>query len=73
MHIALSHSFPRSTKLAAALCAAAFMTGGAALAQQMANPYGPNINLASAKKVAAAGGSSAQDGQVAGVGAAVLQ
>ena len=31
-----------------------FMVTGTALAQQMPNPYGPNINLATAKMVAAA-------------------
>jgi uncharacterized protein GlcG (DUF336 family) len=31
-----------------------FIISGVAVAQQMPNPYGPNINLATAKKVAAA-------------------
>ena len=31
-----------------------FIVSGIAVAQQMPNPYGPNINLATAKKVAAA-------------------
>jgi uncharacterized protein GlcG (DUF336 family) len=44
----------RSLKLAAVLCVLALFIAGTAFAQQMPNPYGPNINLAAAKKVAAA-------------------
>jgi uncharacterized protein GlcG (DUF336 family) len=33
---------------------ALFVVAGTTMAQQMPNPYGPNINLATAKKVAAA-------------------
>jgi len=40
--------------LAAVFCLAALSIGGLAFAQQMPNPYGPNINLVTAKKVAAA-------------------
>jgi uncharacterized protein GlcG (DUF336 family) len=36
-----------------------FVFSGVALAQQMPNPYGPNISLATAKKVAAAAASEA--------------
>jgi len=36
-----------------------FIFSGTALAQQMPNPYGPNINLATAKKVAAAAAAEA--------------
>jgi uncharacterized protein GlcG (DUF336 family) len=35
-------------------CIALFAVAGVTMAQQMPNPYGPNINLAMAKKVAAA-------------------
>jgi len=35
-------------------CVALFAVASFAMAQQMPNPYGPNINLATAKKVAAA-------------------
>jgi len=44
----------RSIKLAAVLCVVALFIAGSAFAQQMPNPYGPNISLANAKKVAAA-------------------
>jgi glc operon protein GlcG len=44
----------RSLKLAAVLCVVALFISGSAFAQQMPNPYGPNISLANAKKVAAA-------------------
>jgi glc operon protein GlcG len=44
----------RSLKLAAVLCVVALFIAGSAFAQQMSNPYGPNISLANAKKVAAA-------------------
>jgi glc operon protein GlcG len=49
-------------KLAAVLLsAAALFTTASASAQQMPNPYGPNINLAAAKKVAAAAASKAAE------------
>src|SRR5512137_1729804 len=35
-------------------CLALFVVASTTIAQQMPNPYGPNINLATAKKVAAA-------------------
>lgn len=41
-------------KIIAVLCIALFVFSGIAVAQQMSNPYGSNINLATAKKVAAA-------------------
>jgi len=45
----------RNLKLIATLsCVALFFVASATMAQQMPNPYGPNINLATAKKVAAA-------------------
>jgi glc operon protein GlcG len=44
----------RSLKLAAVLCVVALFIAGSAFAQQMSNPYGPNISLANAKKVAVA-------------------
>ncbi len=45
----------RKLKLITAICCMAlFAVASIALAQQMPNPYGPNINLATAKKVAAA-------------------
>ena len=44
----------RSLKLAAVLCVLALFIAGTAFAQQMPNPYGPNIGLDAAKKVAAA-------------------
>ncbi len=45
----------RNLKLIAIMCLAALLlVASATLAQQMPNPYGPNINLATAKKVAAA-------------------
>ena len=45
----------RKLKLITAIsCLALFIVVGTAIAQQMPNPYGPNINLATAKKVAAA-------------------
>jgi len=50
----------RSLKLLVVLCAVGlFVISGTALAQQMPNPYGPNINLATAKKVAAAAAAEA--------------
>ena len=44
----------RSLKVAAVLCVVALFVAGSAFAQQMSNPYGPNIGLDAAKKVAAA-------------------
>ena len=44
----------RTTKLAAVFCVVALFIAGSAFAQQMPHPYGPNINLVTAKKVAAA-------------------
>jgi len=42
-------------KLITTMCfVALFFVASATMAQQMPNPYGPNINLATAKKVAAA-------------------
>ncbi|MEN6319952.1 MAG: heme-binding protein [Syntrophaceae bacterium] len=41
-------------KMIAVLCIVLFVFSGIALAQQMSNLYGSNINLATAKKVAAA-------------------
>ena len=38
-----------------------FIFSGVALAQQMPNPYGPNISLATAKKVAAAAAAEAMN------------
>jgi len=40
--------------ITAICCVAAFAVAGTTMAQQMPNPYGANINLATAKKVAAA-------------------
>ena len=44
----------RTMSLAPVFCVVALFIAGTAFAQQMPNPYGPNINLAAAKKVAAA-------------------
>jgi glc operon protein GlcG len=45
----------RKLKLITAICCMAlFIVASATMAQQMPNPYGPNINLATAKKVAVA-------------------
>ena len=45
----------RNLKLISVICCIAlFAVAGITMAQQMPNPYGPNINLATAKKVAAA-------------------
>jgi glc operon protein GlcG len=45
----------RKPKLITAICCMVFFAvAPIAMAQQMPNPYGPNINLAAAKKVAAA-------------------
>lgn len=50
----------RKLKLMIAICCMAlFVVAGTTMAQQMPNPYGPNINLATAKKVAAAAGEEA--------------
>jgi glc operon protein GlcG len=54
----------RSLKLAAVLCVLALFIAGTAFAQQMPNPYGPNINLAAAKKVAAAAAAKAVEMKV---------
>jgi uncharacterized protein GlcG (DUF336 family) len=45
----------RNLKLLSVICCIAlFAVAGIAMAQQMPNPYGPNLSLATAKKVAAA-------------------
>ena len=44
----------RAIKLAAVLCVVGLFLAGSVFAQQMPNPYGPNIGLEAAKKVAAA-------------------
>lgn len=45
----------RKLKLITAICCMVlFVVAGTSMAQQMPNPYGSNINLATAKKVAAA-------------------
>ncbi len=49
----------RSVKLAAILCVVVLFIAGSTFAQQMPNPYGPNIDLANAKKVAAAAAAKA--------------
>jgi glc operon protein GlcG len=54
----------RSLKLATVLCVLALFIAGSAFAQQMPNPYGPNINLANAKKVAAAAAAKAVEMKV---------
>ena len=51
----------RSLKLAAVLCVLAVFIAGSAFAQQMPNPYGPNIGLDAAKKVAAAAAAKAKE------------
>jgi len=51
----------RSLKLAAVLCVLALFIAGTAFAQQMPNPYGPNIGLDAAKKVAAAAAAKAKE------------
>jgi uncharacterized protein GlcG (DUF336 family) len=51
----------RSLKLAAVLCVVALFIAGTAFAQQMPNPYGPNLNMATAKKVAAAAAAKAAE------------
>ncbi len=50
----------RTLKLSVVVCVVAlFAISGASLAQQMPNPYGPNINLANAKRAAAAAAAEA--------------
>lgn len=44
----------RIIRVIAIVCVVFFIFSGTALAQQMPNPYGSNINLATAKKIAAA-------------------
>ena len=61
MQTTREHSSMRSFRLAAALCAAALLLPGAVFAQQMSNPYGLNINLAAAKRVAAAAAAKAAE------------
>ena len=51
----------RSLTVAAVLCVVAFFVAGSAFAQQMPNPYGPNIGLDAAKKVAAAAAAKAKE------------
>jgi glc operon protein GlcG len=51
----------RSLKITVVLCVLALFIAGTAFAQQMPNPYGPNINLATAKKVAAAAAAKAAE------------
>jgi glc operon protein GlcG len=51
----------RSLKITAVLCVLALFIAGTAFAQQMPNPYGPNLNLATAKKVAAAAAAKAAE------------
>jgi glc operon protein GlcG len=54
----------RSLKLVVVVCVALLFVAGSAFAQQMPNPYGPNINLAAAKKVAAAAAAKAMEMKV---------
>jgi uncharacterized protein GlcG (DUF336 family) len=49
----------RILKVITILSVALFVFSGVALAQQMPNPYGPNISLATAKQVAAAAAAEA--------------
>ena len=49
----------RLLKVITVLSVVLFVSSGVALAQQMPNPYGPNIGLATAKKVAAAAAAEA--------------
>jgi glc operon protein GlcG len=51
----------RILKVITILSVVLFVFSGVALAQQMPNPYGPNINLATAKKVAAAAAAEAMN------------
>jgi len=54
----------RSLRVAAVLCVVALFVSGSAFAQQMPNPYGPNIGLEAAKKVAAAAAAKAKEMKV---------
>ncbi|HTZ41390.1 MAG TPA: heme-binding protein [Syntrophales bacterium] len=54
----------RSLKIIVAVCVALLFVAGAAFAQQMPNPYGPNINLEKAKAVAAAAAAKAKEMKV---------
>ncbi len=54
----------RSLRLAAVLCVVALFIAGTAFAQQMPNPYGPNLNLEKAKAVAAAAAAKAKEMKV---------
>jgi uncharacterized protein GlcG (DUF336 family) len=49
----------RSLKLVVVVCVALVFVAGSAFAQQMPNPYGTNVSLAAAKKVAAAAAAKA--------------
>ncbi|HUH65531.1 MAG TPA: heme-binding protein [Syntrophales bacterium] len=49
----------RIVKVITVISVVLFVISGVALAQQMPNPYGPNISLATAKKVAAAAAAEA--------------
>jgi len=54
----------RSLKLTTMLCSGALFIAGSTFAQQMPNPYGPSIDLAAAKKVAAAAAAKAAEMKV---------
>ncbi len=54
----------RSLKIIVAVCVVLLFAAGAAFAQQMPNPYGPNINLEKAKAVAAAAAAKAKEMKV---------
>jgi glc operon protein GlcG len=54
----------RTMKLTAVICVIALFIAGSAVAQQMPNPYGPNINLVAAKKVAAAAAAKSMEMKV---------
>ncbi len=54
----------RSLKIIVAVCVVVLFAAGAAFAQQMPNPYGPNINLEKAKAVAAAAAAKAKEMKV---------
>ena len=54
----------RSLKIIVAVCVALLFVAGAAFAQQMPNPYGPNINLEKAKAVAVAAAAKAKEMKV---------
>jgi uncharacterized protein GlcG (DUF336 family) len=51
-------------KLATVFCVVVLLIAGSAFAQQLQNPYGPNINLVTAKKVAAAAAAKAVEMKV---------